>query len=222
VGDHPLRLRALELPLGQSSEAMFPDLLRDDVFRLETERLWLRWPCASDAVEITRLASDAEVASATARIPHPYPADAAIAFVLQARRQNSEGSATVFVVAAKRRPSVPLGVIGLDDAGYGRLLLGYWLGKPHWKRGIMTEAASALVGLAFTWTEAAEIAAAVQVGNLASQRILEKCGFRFVRQAFQDAPARPAPMLCNFFALERGDWRDRNAAIAVEPSLGAF
>ena len=28
---------------------MFPDLTRDDVFRLETRRLWLRWPRAADA-----------------------------------------------------------------------------------------------------------------------------------------------------------------------------
>jgi hypothetical protein len=27
---------------------MFPDLLRDDVFRLETRRLWLRWPRAAE------------------------------------------------------------------------------------------------------------------------------------------------------------------------------
>ena len=28
---------------------MFPDIARDDVFRLETARLWLRWPRACDA-----------------------------------------------------------------------------------------------------------------------------------------------------------------------------
>ncbi len=29
---------------------MFPDLTRDDVFRIETKRLWLRWPRIQDAV----------------------------------------------------------------------------------------------------------------------------------------------------------------------------
>ena len=28
---------------------MFPEITRDDIFRLETERLWLRWPRAADA-----------------------------------------------------------------------------------------------------------------------------------------------------------------------------
>ena len=31
---------------------MFPDYFRDDVFRLETQRLWLRWPTAADAPTI--------------------------------------------------------------------------------------------------------------------------------------------------------------------------
>ena len=35
---------------------MFPDYFRDDVFRLETQRLWLRWPTAADAATIERLA----------------------------------------------------------------------------------------------------------------------------------------------------------------------
>ncbi len=202
---------------------MFPDLLRDDVFRLETKRLWLRWPRASDATEIARLAGDADVAGATAHIPHPYPADAAIAFVLRARRENSEGRSAVFVVTAKRRPSVPLGAISLDDAGQDKLVLGYWLGKPYWKRGMITEAAGAVVEFAFTWTAASEIVAAAPVGNTASQRVLEKYGFGFVEQALEDAPARPSPILCNLFSLRRDDWRSRGAAAtSAETSLGGL
>jgi RimJ/RimL family protein N-acetyltransferase len=199
---------------------MFPDLLRDDVFRLETKRLWLRWPRASDATEIARLAGDADVAGATAHIPHPYPAEAASAFVLRARRENSEGESAAFVVTAKRRPSVPLGAISLGDAGQGKLVLGYWLGKPYWNRGMITEAAGAMVEFAFTWTAASEIVAATPVVNSASQRVLEKYGFGFVEQALKEAPERPSPMLCNFFSLRRENWHGRNvAAAAAEPSL---
>lgn len=35
---------------------MFPELTRDDVFRLETRRLWLRWTRMADASAILRLA----------------------------------------------------------------------------------------------------------------------------------------------------------------------
>ena len=52
---------------------MFPDLTRDDVFRLETRRLWLRWPRHADVQAIVRLAGETAVAEMTASIPHPYP-----------------------------------------------------------------------------------------------------------------------------------------------------
>ncbi len=51
---------------------MFPELARDDVFRLETRRLWLRWPRESDAPALTALAGDWDVAQMTATMPHPY------------------------------------------------------------------------------------------------------------------------------------------------------
>ena len=72
---------------------MFPDLARDDVFRLETPRLWLRWPRAADAPAFVGLAGDDEVADMTARIPHPYrPQDAPEDFV-SARAGNAQGPA---------------------------------------------------------------------------------------------------------------------------------
>ena len=84
---------------------------------------------------------------------------------------------------------------------------------------MITEAAGAMVEFAFTWTAAAEIVAAAQVENSASRRVLEKCGFRFVEQAFEEAPARASPMLCNRFYLRREQWRGRDAAAAsLEPS----
>ena len=68
---------------------MFPDLARDDVFRLETPRLWLRWPRICDAAAIHRFCSRWEVARYTARIPHPYPPGSAERFIYAAREANA-------------------------------------------------------------------------------------------------------------------------------------
>jgi RimJ/RimL family protein N-acetyltransferase len=51
--------------------------------------------------------------------------------------------------------------------------VGYWLGREFWGRGIATLALSAFVAE----TEERPLTAAAAEGNVASMRVLEKCGF---------------------------------------------
>ncbi len=96
---------------------MFPDYFRDDVFRLETQRLWLRWPTAADAATIEKLAGEHEIAQFTARIPHPYPKGAAEGFVLAARKANCDGAALHLALALRQKPGVAIGMVSLEDGG---------------------------------------------------------------------------------------------------------
>ena len=80
---------------------MFPDLTRDDVFRLETRRLWLRWPRRADAQAIVRFAGEKAVAEMTARIPHPLTIGDVESFVLRARRDNAEGTGLTLSITRK-------------------------------------------------------------------------------------------------------------------------
>jgi RimJ/RimL family protein N-acetyltransferase len=52
-------------------------------------------------------------------------------------------------------------------------LLGYWLGRDFWGRGVATEALGDFLGL----LKQRPLYALVSEHNLASQRVLEKCGF---------------------------------------------
>jgi RimJ/RimL family protein N-acetyltransferase len=68
----------------------------------------------------------------------------------------------------------------------GQRLLGYWIGRAHWGRGIATEALAQFVGQ----VTARPLYAHVAVHNIGSIRVLEKCAFR--RDHVQEAKA-PAP-----------------------------
>ncbi len=68
----------------------------------------------------------------------------------------------------------------------GQRLLGYWVGREHWGRGVATEALAQFVGQ----VTARPLYAHVAVHNIGSVRVLEKCGFR--RDRVQEAKA-PAP-----------------------------
>ncbi len=169
---------------------MFPDLTRDDVFRIETKRLWLRWPRLSDAQTVIRLAGDQAVAEMTAKVPHPYPPDAADRFIFQARLANSEGAALTLAVTPKGKPNALIGVIAIVREEPNALpQIGYWLGKPHWGQGLMTEAVFAAIKAFFALTGYDTLLASTQVANSASRRILEKCGFAF--ESSGDMPSLP-------------------------------
>jgi RimJ/RimL family protein N-acetyltransferase len=186
---------------------MFPDLTRDDVFRLETRRLWLRWPCRADAAAVARQAGEKVVAEMTAQIPHPYPPGEAERFILATRKDNEEGTALALAVALKGRPDALIGMVRIGPGPHdGRPHLGYWLGLPHCGHGYATEAARALVDAWFAYTEAGELCSSVRVINPASRRVLEKCGFAFRGSGLVPLRARGGVFPADEFVLDRRIW----------------
>ncbi len=193
--------------------SMFPDLTRDDVFRLETRRLWLRWPRLSDAQAIIRLAGDRVIADMTAKIPHPYPSDAADRFIFQARQDNADGSALTLAVTPKNKPNALIGVIGIVREEASDLpQLGYWLGQSHWGQGLMSEAAQAVVAAFFTIAPHDVLLASTRIVNSPSQRVLEKCGFEFEQTGTMLAQRDGEAMEVRHFRLTRERWQQVEAA----------
>jgi RimJ/RimL family protein N-acetyltransferase len=191
---------------------MFPDLTRDDVFRLETRRLWLRWPRVADAAAIVRLAGEKAVAEMTTRIPHPYPPGEAESFVLKTRRANADGRGLTMAVTPKGRPHGLIGMAGIGPPGPGEApTLGYWLGLPSWGKGYATEAARALIDALFSYTGESEVVASARVINPASRRVLEKCGFAYQGSRLDLFEARGGLFPVDHFRLDRRAWESLKA-----------
>jgi RimJ/RimL family protein N-acetyltransferase len=185
---------------------MFPDIARDDVFHLETSRLWLRWPRVADALAIERYSSKWEVARMTARIPHPYPEGEAERFIFDARRANAAGQDLILAIASNRGKRDPFGMISVESRLQGRLTLGYALAPEAWGKGYASEAARAIVDASFQLTNAVEMLASARIENPASRRVLEKCGFVFTGAGQEGAPARGGMVNVDRFRLERSVW----------------
>jgi RimJ/RimL family protein N-acetyltransferase len=64
------------------------------------------------------------------------------------------------------------GNIGCWEAE-GRIFVGFWIGREFWGRGLATRALAELLGM----VKARPLHAHVAKGNVASIRVLEKCGF---------------------------------------------
>ena len=169
---------------------MFPDLTRDDVFRIETRRLWLRWPMAKDRDAILKLAGDRAVAEMLARVPHPLPAPVVDTFLLQARAENAAGTGLTLALARRSAPASLIGVIGIHPGPEGVPELGYWLG-----------------GM--------ELASSARTVNPASRRVLEACGFAQTGVATRPFPAWGADLPVDLFHLDRARWQARAAGASL-------
>jgi RimJ/RimL family protein N-acetyltransferase len=60
----------------------------------------------------------------------------------------------------------------------GRRVVGYWVGREFWDRGLATQALAEFLPL----VEERPLQATVALGNRASVRVLEKNGFRLLRE----------------------------------------
>jgi RimJ/RimL family protein N-acetyltransferase len=82
----------------------------------------------------------------------------------------------------RRDPEVTIRTVVADGEAAGNVLafvqsgkpvVGYWIGREHWGRGIATRALAAFL----REVTARPLYATVAPGNAASVRVLEKCGF---------------------------------------------
>lgn len=89
--------------------------------------------------------------------------------------------------------------------------LGYMLARRYWGRGYATEAASALVAIAFGTLGVDRVRALVDVGNERSRRVLEKAGLRWEALLRRHAHAKGRWWDCHLYAIERRSWRAATA-----------
>lgn len=142
--------------------------------RIETERMVLRRPRASDAGPMSLYAGDRRVAEMLTRVPNPYPPGAAEAFI--ERALGDKLSEHIWIMDAGKIDGPEfIGAISLRPKGEAAVV-GYWVGPPFWNTGYASEAALAVVGAARA-AGFARLTADSAEGNEASAHVLANAGF---------------------------------------------
>jgi ribosomal-protein-alanine N-acetyltransferase len=154
--------------------------------RLVTERLVLRPPRTAD-VPAMRVALRQNAAHLRPWSIAPAPGEDPASLtsvsraVLRHRAEWKSGQTYVFLIVSREDEGTILGRIalgGLHRGAFQNAYLGYWIDAGHEKRGLMTEAVGAATSFAFAAAELHRVQAAVMPNNIASQRVLEKAGYR--------------------------------------------
>ncbi len=106
--------------------------------------------------------------------PNPYTKTDAREWISMVMANKSD---LIFAIEVKGEACGGIGLHGGKDVYRFNAEIGYWLSETYWGRGITTEATCLLVDYGFKnypWTR---IYAGVFSSNVASMKVLEKCGF---------------------------------------------
>lgn len=170
---------------------------------LESERLLFRDHEPSDLEAYCAMEADAEVRRYVGGAPRPR--DAAERKFQGNLRRPAGGRLAMWATVYKPEGNY-IGRCGVyphfGPAGpvSGEGALAFYLARTYWGRGLATEAGRAFVDFGFNELGLSRIVTAVQVGNDASVRVLEKLGFHLVRteegefRSFFHFELRPAPI----------------------------
>jgi ribosomal-protein-alanine N-acetyltransferase len=154
--------------------------------RIVTDRLTLRPPRTGDVPEVRR-ALRHNAAHLQPWSVAPTPGEDATSLtsvsraVLRHRREWKQGQAYVLLITPREDERTVIGRIALGGVlrgAFQNAYLGYWIDVGHQRRGLMTEAVRAATAFALGSAGLHRVQAAVMPRNTASQRVLEKVGFR--------------------------------------------
>lgn len=147
---------------------------------IETERLYFRELVETDDAAIFELDSDPEVHQYLGQHPIASIADARHSIKLIRQQYIDNGIGRYAIIEKDSHNFVGWGAFKfITQTTNGHQFyhdLGYRLIKRYWGRGYATESSRAAVDYAFKQLKLPAIYAIADVGNLQSQKVLEKCG----------------------------------------------
>ncbi len=108
------------------------------------------------------------------QFPYPYTELAAKQWIVIA---NQDRPLSNFAIEYKGIAVGGIGIIKQTDIFRKSAEIGYWLGEKYWNKGIASKAVKAMIKYSFENFDIIRLYAHVFENNIASIRVLEKCGF---------------------------------------------
>ena len=144
---------------------------------MQTDRILLRPWVDSDAEALFRYASDPDVGARAGWAPHQSVEES-----LEIIRTVFHNDTTWAIVL--KETGEPIGAMGYMlqyewsvPSRENEPMVGYWVGKPYWNRGICTEALRLMLDYIRKQDNYPSLFCTHYEDNQASGRVMEKCGF---------------------------------------------
>jgi ribosomal-protein-alanine N-acetyltransferase len=119
-----------------------------------------------DVTDLVAIANNKNIAQFMADVfPHPYTIENGKTFI-------------TFANTVDGKPSGSIGLHLQTDILRKNAEIGYWLGEQHWGKGIITQTIPQIIDYGFKNMDIVRIFARIFGTNKASQKVVEKCGFK--------------------------------------------
>jgi ribosomal-protein-alanine N-acetyltransferase len=176
---------------------------------LETERLILRKMALDDAEAVFAYASDPEVSRYTLWEAHRSIEDSRAFLELEVSKRESGGEPDWGIVyKGDHRLVGTCGIISWEPQ-HARAEIGYALSREYWGRGLMPEAARAMIRFGFERMSLNRIEARCIAENAASTRVMEKAGMTYEGTLRQRELIKGAYRDIEVYAVLREELRGR-------------
>lgn len=151
----------------------------EDFPLLETDRLRLRKLHIDDLDNLHANANNRKIADHIVNIPYPYTHFNAAMRISTITKGFANKTSYSFAIALKDDNKF-IGEIGIHrmNENNNHAQIAYWIGEPHWNQGIASEAIDAILSFGFNDLHVDTIYAEYKMSNVASQRVLDKNGFK--------------------------------------------
>lgn len=139
---------------------------------LESNNLYFRPFCESDAIDMFEYSSDLETVKYLSWSPHKT-IEQSIESIVGVLNRNG-----VYAIVLKSNNKV-IGCIDFELLDDKKATFGYVLNREYWNRGYMSETLSLFIEYIFNNLDIVEIIGLHEVDNIASGKVMQKCKMKF-------------------------------------------
>ncbi len=187
------------------------------MIQIETDRLILRPLRRQDAEAVFAYASDPEVTTYVTWNTHKT-IDDSLTFIEMAIADQQKTPLYPLGIFLKEDPERVIGTVGIKASNKYEADLSYIIARKHWRKGLVFEAASALVNLAFEQDGYKRIYAWCMKENRASSSLMKKLGMKF-EGCFRSSCFRNDRFWdVEYYAILEDEWKQQRSFAAEQDS----
>jgi len=179
--------------------------------KLITPRLSLREISLKDAKDLIEGIGNIEVSKHLLPVPHPYSLRDAKYFINHCKKKRTKKPRTEYELSIELKSEKKvIGGFGLIDVDRHNKTahLGYWLAKPYWRKGYITETAKEVIDFAFNKIKLRKLTIPIFKDNIPSNSLAKKLGAKLEGTLIQQCRSKADGRIHdeNIYGLFKGDW----------------